>query len=73
MQQPWGAKEEGASGSSCCLPEPQALLSTSLCCTQPWALCGRTDDAGEQLSSGRRGVASAGAGREEEAFMVLPG
>lgn len=32
-----GAKEEGASGSfPSCLPEPQALLSISLCCTQPW-------------------------------------
>ena len=33
MQQPWGAGVGFASGSSCCLLEPQALLNTSLCGT----------------------------------------
>ena len=61
MQQPWGAGVGFASGSSCCLLEPQALLNTSLCGTQPWSLRRRADDAGGQreemccLHRGREG------------------
>lgn len=70
MQQPWGAGVGFASGSSCCLLEPQALLNTSLCGTQPWSFVG-----GQMMlvGSGRRCVASTGAGRGEKASMVLPG
>lgn len=58
------------------LAPPAASRSPRLCSVPPSAALSRGPSAGGQMmlvSSGRRGVASAGAGREEEAFMVLPG